>query len=318
MIVVVGDVVTDVLAQVGGDGGELAIGSDTPAGIRMSGGGQAANTAAWLASLGVDVTFVGAVGNDRAGEDRVAELRDAGVRVRVSRRDGMATGCVIVLAHGDERTMISDRGANALLDADHVAAAIGEIGPEPAGGGETDVRHLHLSGYTLLDPASRAAGLRALELARDAGLTTSVDAASAEPLRAAGPAFIEWMRGVDILFANTAEAEVLASYMVLPDGGRPADPAQSVDPARQASGLARRTGGEVVVKLGDAGALWSDGVQVIRHDAVPVRVIDATGAGDAFAAAFLESWTRTRTRPETALAVGCALGAEAVGHVGAR
>ncbi|MFD0823498.1 PfkB family carbohydrate kinase, partial [Micromonospora zhanjiangensis] len=58
-IVVVGDVVTDVLAVLAGP---LVTGSDTRADIRLTGGGQAANTAAWLARLGAPVTLVGAVG----------------------------------------------------------------------------------------------------------------------------------------------------------------------------------------------------------------------------------------------------------------
>ncbi|WP_420813974.1 carbohydrate kinase family protein, partial [Phytoactinopolyspora endophytica] len=156
----------------------LAVGSDTPAEIRVSGGGQAANTAAWLASIGTDVTFVGAVGDDQAGHDRLAELREAGARTRVAVRPGVATGCVIVLTHGDERTMISDRGANALLDPDDVSAAIRDSDAGMSPDGHASVGHLHLSGYTLLDDRSRDAGRRALDLARDAGLTTSVDAAS--------------------------------------------------------------------------------------------------------------------------------------------
>ena len=74
-----------------------------------------------------------------------------------------------------ERTMLPDRGANAALapadlPVDELRAAT----------------HLHLSGYTLLDPGSRAAGLVALEHAREAGLSVSVDPASAAPLAAAG------------------------------------------------------------------------------------------------------------------------------------
>ncbi|MCM0678128.1 PfkB family carbohydrate kinase, partial [Micromonospora phytophila] len=63
-VLVVGDLITDVVAVLPGP---PAIGSDTPAAIRFSGGGQAANTAAWLAAQGVPVTLVGAVGDDGAG-----------------------------------------------------------------------------------------------------------------------------------------------------------------------------------------------------------------------------------------------------------
>src|SRR5207244_1592017 len=109
MIITVGDLVTDVLAVLRAP---LALGSDAPATVHVSGGGQAANTSAWLAWLGVPVTFVGAVGDDQAGHDRLAELHAVGVRTQVSVRPGATTGSIVVLTYEGERTMISDRGAN--------------------------------------------------------------------------------------------------------------------------------------------------------------------------------------------------------------
>ncbi|MEU5675120.1 PfkB family carbohydrate kinase, partial [Micromonospora sp. NPDC047753] len=94
-MVVVGDVITDVVAVLSGP---LAAGSDTGAAISLGGGGQAANTAAWIAAQRVDVTLVGAVGDDDAGRDRVAELERAGVDCAIERIDGAPTGTVIVLA----------------------------------------------------------------------------------------------------------------------------------------------------------------------------------------------------------------------------
>ncbi|MFC5940920.1 carbohydrate kinase family protein, partial [Micromonospora harpali] len=170
-IVVVGDLITDVVAVLGGP---LATGSDTPATIRVTGGGQAANTAAWLAAQGVPVTMVGAVGDDDAGRDRVAELERAGVDCAVERHVGRTTGTVIVLTGDGERTMVTERGANLRLGAGHVDAALAAA---------PDARHLHLSAYPLLDVGSRGAGLREPAAARERGLTTSADAASAAPLR---------------------------------------------------------------------------------------------------------------------------------------
>lgn len=148
-IVVVGDIVTDVVAMLSGP---LAAGSDTPAGIRVTGGGQAANTAAWLAWRGHPVTLVGAVGADDAGRSRLAELTGLGVRCAVRRYPDDPTGTVIVLAGDGERTMITERGANLRLAPDDVAAALAEA---------PDAAHLHLSAYTLLDAGrGRRAGGR--------------------------------------------------------------------------------------------------------------------------------------------------------------
>src|SRR5882757_7157519 len=70
-VAIVGDLVTDVLALAAGP---LRIDSDTPARIRMAGGGAGANTAAWLAALGMPVTLVCAVGDDDTGRTRISEL----------------------------------------------------------------------------------------------------------------------------------------------------------------------------------------------------------------------------------------------------
>ncbi|GIJ36644.1 Sugar or nucleoside kinase, ribokinase family [Micromonospora sediminimaris] len=290
-VLVVGDVVTDVVAVLAGP---LAPGSDTPAAIRSTGGGQAANTASWLAAEEVAVTLVGAVGDDDAGRDRVTELISAGVDCAVQRIVGAATGMVIVLAAGDERTMVTERGANVLLRPDHVDAALD---------GAPDATHLHLSGYTLLDPDSRPAGLRALTGARERGLTTSVDAASAAPLRAIGKsAFLGWVREVDLLLVNVDEATVLAGRL---------EPAAQ---ARALAAVARR----VVVKRGGAGAVWVDRDDaIVTSSAHRVAVRDVTGAGDAFAAGLLSAWL-AGARPDAALARAADLGAAAVAQVGAR
>ncbi|MEV4822393.1 carbohydrate kinase family protein [Micromonospora sp. NPDC049275] len=290
-VVVVGDVITDVVAVLSGP---LAAGSDTGAEISLGGGGQAANTAAWIAAQGMAVTLVGAVGDDDAGRDRVAELDRAGVDCAVERVVGARTGTVIVLAADGERTMVTSRGANLALRAEHVEKALAAV-PEAG--------HLHLSAYTLLDAGSRGAGLRALGAARERGLTTSVDAASAAPLRRVGArTFLGWVRDVDLLLVNADEATVLA-------GG--------LDPAAQGRALSA-TARRVVVKRGAAGAVWVDRTSpVCVAPARRVAVVDVTGAGDAFAAGLLTAWLAGAT-PTAALSRATDLGALAVSTAGAR
>ncbi|GAB2920107.1 sugar kinase [Micromonospora polyrhachis] len=290
-IITVGDVITDVLAVLSGP---LATGSDAPAAIRFTGGGQAANTAAWLGWLRSPVTLVGAVGADDAGRARLAELADLGVHCAVRQCPDTPTGTVIVLAHDGERTMITERGANLRLTAADVDAALAEA---------PDARHLHLSAYTLLDAGSRDAGLRALAAARELGLTTSVDAASAAPLRQVGAvAFLDWVRDVDLLLANSDEATALAGEQ---------------EPEAQARALAT-TVRNAVVKRGADGAVWAcQGGPVIGSPAQRVPVVDVTGAGDAFAAGLLAAWV-AGAAPATALTRAGETGAVAVSTVGAR
>ena len=288
MIVVVGDLVTDVVAALDG---APAAGTDTGARISFAGGGQGANTAAWLAARHAAVTLVASVGDDEAGRARVAELAAAGVQCAVRAHPGTPTGTVIVLTHGGERTMINDRGANLLLSPADVEAAVAAPG----------TRHVHVSGYPLLDPASRGAGLRALAAARGHGLSTSVDAASAGPLRRAGAAFLDWVRGVDLILANADEAAVLA-------GGS--------DPVAQSRALAT-VAVRAVVKRGPAGAVWAGPEGIFEQPGRPATVTDPTGAGDAFAAGLLAAWVGGAA-PAEALLAGVGLGTEAVALLGAR
>ncbi len=289
-IIVVGDLVTDVLVA---HGGPIELGSDTAAAITVGGGGQAANTAAWLAHTSRPVTLIAAVGDDAAGRERVAELTAAGVRCAVRAHSGAVTGSVVVLAGPEERTMITDRGAALLLDPADVRAELEA----------TDATHLHLSGYPLLHDGSRTAGLEALAAAAERGLTTSVDAASAAPLRSVGArAFLTWVADCDLLLCNADEADVLAG------------PAAAAEQARRLTSHVRN----VVVKQGAAGATWaSRGGTVVTVTPSRVPMKDPTGAGDAFAAGLLAAWCSGQ-EPGAALKSGAALGAEAVASIGAR
>jgi len=289
-VVVVGDLMVDVLAAMSGP---LARGSDTPSTVTTAGGGSGANVATWLASQSVPTSYVGRVGDDALGREAVKALEGSGVQVWAGIDHTLATGtCVVLVEPGGERSMLPDAGANAtLLPADVPPTAF-----RPGG-------HLHLSGYTLLNPGSREAGLTALSLAAAAGSTVSVDPSSAALLEAVGVArFLEWTRGADLLLANRDEAAVLSG---------------AAEPHEAASRLGE-TYHEVVVTLGRDGALWQQGFIVASAPAErSVEVVDTTGAGDAFAAGFLASWL-LHPEPETALAAGNRLAARAVVTVGAR
>lgn len=288
-VVCVGEIMVDVLARLPG---ELAIGSDTPAPIRVHGGGAAANSAAWVAASGTEATFVGRVGDDVFGRFAVDDLRAAGVTVEVSVDPQRPTGtCIVLVDPSGERTMIPEAGANAGLPADAVAPRI-----LPADG------YLFVSGYTLLEPGLLPAGLAAIAGARERGCRIAVDAASAAPLARIGPArFLAWVGGNVLLLANHEEAHVLTD---VPDA------------AEAARELGRRCG-EAVVKSGPGGCWWSDGDEVVPMPAERVDVVDTTGAGDAFAAGFLSARLGGADVREC-LQVGTATAARAVTQLGAR
>jgi sugar/nucleoside kinase (ribokinase family) len=299
-IVVVGDLMVDVVARLSGP---LARGSDTAARIERHGGGQGANVAAWLAACGVPVTFVGRAGDDALGREAVAELEAGGVDTRVTLDPDRPTGtCLVLVEPGGERTMVPDPGANDALVVEDLP----------------DGTHLHLAGYTLLREGSRAAGIKALTLARARGMTASLDPSSAAPLATVGVArFLEWAGPVDLLVPNADEATLLgAAPAAVPPPGPSRIAAGSPIPI-PAGGPIPIPAREIVVTLGPDGALWTDGSRTLSRPAEPVGVVDTTGAGDAFAAGLLSVW-RPGGDPEAALAAGCGLAARAVSKPGAR
>ncbi|NRQ31081.1 sugar kinase [Nonomuraea sp. NN258] len=291
-VVVVGDLMTDAVARARY---ALARASDTPAIVTMHGGGSGANIASWLAVEGAEVAFIGRRGADITGRNRDMELMGYGVDARLVMDPERPTGtCVVLVTHKGERTMLSDPGANAALSPEDLPRDLFTSGT-----------HLHLSGYTLINEGSREAGLAALEMARRNGMSISVDCASSAPLERTGAEpFLEWTNGVKLLFANADQAKVLT--------GR--------DDAEAAAKVLTAWFPQVVIKMNAEGALWySNGrPEPVRAAAEPVdKIVDGTGAGDAFCAGFLPSWLEGKP-PAESLASGCRLAAKAIMHLGAR
>ena len=277
-IAVVGDAALDVLARAGT---LPAPGGDVRASIGIRPGGAGANTAAWLAALGADPVLIARIGADTAGEQVRGHLAAAGV------------GTALVTDHA---APYRDRGG-----ARRRRRAAGDAGrprrrrpPRARGrhGLPAGARHLHLSGYVLLDRSSRAAGQAALAAARAAGLTTSVDPQAAALLT--DPAgFLDQVRGVDLLLPSAGELAAL--------GG--ADAALAAVRA-------------VAVTDGPRGAAWLDRAGKVEVPGRTTEVVDTTGAGDAFDAGVLVAWTGGAS-PAEALAAGVAAGTRAVGVAGA-
>ena len=285
-VVVLGDVMTDVLGHLSGP---IAPGSDAPAKVAFRGGGQAANTAAWLALTGMPTAIAGVVGDDAQGRAAVSELRSAGVETHLPRDPELPTGtCIVLVAPGGERTMFPDPGANDGLMAGALPEQLLAAG-----------NHLHVAGYALLRAGSGPAAHAELRRALERGMTVSVDPSSAALL---SPAFLDRVAGARLLLPNAEEAAVLA---------------RTTDPEAAARRLAEPIP-EVVVTLGDEGALWTDGRDLLRVPAEPAGdLVDTTGAGDAFAAGFLAA-RLADADPEEALRAGCRLAARAVAVPGGR
>ncbi|MFJ4712430.1 carbohydrate kinase family protein [Streptomyces sp. NPDC088785] len=292
-LLVVGDVVTDVVAR---HRGPLARGTDTTARIRTVPGGAGANVACWAAYAGCpDVALLGRVGADSARWHAEA-LVGAGVRPLLVVDDEAPTGAVVSLVDegdGGERTFLTDSGASLL------------VGPRDWSAARLDgVGWLHLSGYLFFSASGRALVSVAVRDARARGVPVSVDPASAGFLRELGAGrFLALAEGVDVLVPSRDEAVLLSGV-------------------EDAGGAGAELSGRfpvVVVKSGAAGALVARG-GVVRERGVAaegVVVRDSTGAGDAFTGAVIAARLRGEGWRE-AVGAGCRAGAAAVGVVGGR
>src|SRR6516164_4286141 len=263
-ILVCGDVVNDVLVKPLDAAGSWP-GSDTLATISARPGGAAANQAAWMAYLGVDVVFAGRAGARDAAYHR-RELARAGVRARLAADREAGTGSIVIMVAPDgERTMFTDRGANLRLRRADVPARLLD-----------GAAVLHLTGYTFCEPPLLEVALWLLGEARARGLAVTIDPGSAAFLARMEPAaFLRWTEGAAVCFPNRDEAAVLTG---------------EAEPLTMAARLTRYYGA-VVVKLGAAGCVLAvpreAPVLVAGH---PVRATDTTGAGDAFCGAFMSRW----------------------------
>jgi ribokinase len=267
-LVVVGDLMLDVRVVAPA----LATGGDVAGSVRVRPGGGGANAAAWAASEGARVLLHGTVGNDPAGRLLGEGLRERGVRMRVRRSFDRPTGTMLVVSEAGDRSMVSDRGANARLDRHLTPTA-------------RQARGLLLSAYALFDPDSEASAHSIL--ATTASELIAVDAASWPLLRAYGPArFLDDTSRATMLLVNEREAEAFG----------PED-------------LTRRYR-DVVVKLGGGGARHGRAGRW-RSVAAPAvgDLRDTTGAGDAFAGVLLARLVRGQD-VRRALVAACAAGAE--------
>lgn len=291
-LLVVGDVVTDVIAR---HRGPLASGTDTAAAIRTVPGGAGANVACWAAYWGcADVRLLGRVGTDSAAWHE-RELTAGGVRPCLVVDPQAPTGTVICLVDtgaAAERTFLTDSGAALRLEPGDWSDAVLD-----------GVARLHLSGYLLFSEQGRALVAVALESARARGVPVSLDPASAGFLVELGvDRFLALVEGVDVLLPSRDEACLLTG---LPDGA---------DAAAKLSRHVRL----VVAKQGADGALVARSGTVTAHvPAVPAAPRDTTGAGDAFTGAFLAALL-SGAGPEDAAREGCRAGALAVERVGGR
>ena len=277
LLAAIGDLVLDITIAPARD---LRPDDDTPAAIRVGGGGQAANFCAWTSSLGERARLITRVGDDEAGRRLVAELESSGVEVQAVRGSDPTGAIAVLLGPGGHRTMATQRGASVGLRHEDLQAAWFDA-----------VDLLHVPAYSLFSEPLAGAARAAVEFAHARRAKVSVDLSSVAGLIDYGPARMmsELSRiKPDLVFATAPEADVMPI---------------SID----------RLAPVTAVKLGAEGAIVCG-----RRIAAPTaQIVDATGAGDAFAAAFCISMLHGRS-PQESGEHAVRVAAAAVAQVGAR
>jgi sugar/nucleoside kinase (ribokinase family) len=261
--------------------------------IGLAPGGCGLNTALGLARLEVPTAFWARLGADPAGDFVGAALAAAGVDLTHCRQEAqVATKCAVVLVGEDgERAFLRVRGGG------------NAIGPEDAAVFDwRGIAHLHIGGCYSLRRLLGTDLAAALARARTAGVVTSVD--TVWSTEGAWKMLLPALPETDHLLPSLDEGRALSGL----------EAPEAIVDWLHAQGA--RT---VVLKLGAEGALASDGCTRLRVAACPVpggRVVDTTGAGDAFCAGYIAALRAGKPLAE-AVRWGNACGAAAVTARGA-
>jgi len=258
-------------------------------------GGSAANTIAGIAALGGRTAYVGKVRDDQLGEIFSHDMRAHGADFETALAPGNSheeTGrCMVLVTPDGERSMSTYLGVSEQLSAADIDPAQMAM-----------ANWLYLEGYRFDGPASQEAFWKAMAAARAAGGRVSLTLSDPFCVSRHHDAFADIIdEHVDLLFCN--QHELVAMY-----------PAPTLFDALDQAVAHCQT---VVCTASENGAYVARGENRIHVPAVPTEIVDATGAGDLFAAGYLWGLTLGRA-PELCARMGCVAAAEVISHIGAR
>lgn len=228
-------------------------------------GGKGANQAVAAAEAGGDVSFIGAVGGDAFADRLLGNLSRYGIACEaIAQRSHQASGLAIISVdqHGQNSILVVS-GANASISRDDVIAAKALIQ-------RSDMLLVQLE--IPLD-----AVLAGIEVAKDAGVRVVLDPA---PVPSEFP---PQLLAVDLLCPNESEAARLTGQRV-----------ESIDDAHRAADTLHQMGAQhVAITMGDQGTCLLSDAESRWIPAFPVKAVDTTAAGDAFAGAIATRWSQT-------------------------
>lgn len=290
---VVGDFAWDVLIRTNNN---LLKGGDSFGEVMLTPGGSAANLAVWAKRCGLNTRFIGKIGRDRFGQLAREDLEKEKIEHHFVETDAHLTGSVAVFVdQTGERSMVSGHGADFYL-----------IPSELPRNAIISSNHLHLTAWSFFTDPPRSAARMAAQLAQQNNLTISFDPASFQMIQEMGvDQFLSWTKdlAIDIFFPNFEEGRVLTGCD---------------EPDAIVRALANiYNDALIILKLDADGALVFDGTTATEIAPATNNLVDATGAGDSFAGAFLAHYL-TSNSPVEAAKFATKVAAWVIEHLGAR
>ncbi len=267
-VIVIGELNADLIA--GGLDAVPMPGQEFVAGdFTMTLGSSSAIFACGINALGRGVTFVSLAGTDSFGDYCVSEIERRGIDVSHIRRDPTArTGVTIVLSTSEDRAMVTYPGA--IADLTYRDLDLGLLDGH---------RHLHLTSY-YLQTGLRRDFTELIAAAKDRGLTVSFDPNS-DPAQMWGTEVLDVIKLADILFINENEALQITGE---------SDPESALIRLAEITKIA-------VLKRGRNGANAASNGSITVSAGFGVNTVDTTGAGDSFAAGFVDAFLDSKPLP---------------------
>lgn len=250
-------------------------------------GGSASNTIHGLAKLGVETAFIGKVSEDEFGDIFRKDMQNSGIRPLLFKDEPQTGRAIALISPDSERTFATYLGSAVKLSADELTVDLFK---------GYDI--FHVEGYLVQDHNLIE---RSLVLAKEAGLTTSLDLASFNVV-VENLGFLQSIveRYVDIVFANEEEARSFTGLSA----------EESVSKIAETCRIA-------VVKTGPKGSLVATEKKVYEIPPVPAKRVDTTGAGDLYASGFLYGFANDLPLEKSAMA-GTILAASVIEKIGAK
>ncbi len=254
----------------------------------MASGGSAANTIHGLARLGVATAFIGTVGNDKFGDFFEKDMLADGITPLLSQGSTGTGRAIALVSPGGERTFATYLGAAVELTAYRLDGSLFR-----------NYDHLHLEGYLV---PNRQLTESALSMASQYNMTVSLDLASYNVVEAN----LEFLKRIiskfrPVIFANEDEARAFTDQ---------ADPEKALEQFARICDTA-------VVKTGAKGSLIYHKGSTYHAEAIPVKCLDTTGAGDLYAAGYLFGFLND-LEPDRCGRIGSLLAGKVIEEPGAK